>query len=187
MYNDTGSTFRHGESRRFTMIEIIVLLVVLGLIVVIAAPRINKESKRMTVESALTSIRTAMSESALRARSTGTPIEIVLMPGDNQFIVNVSMLNLAKTWKPPGNDSLDQDGNPVPPFFIEAKPIYDLSKAIEWLPEDDNFDQDDNIVYTFFPDGQAAGRPLRFDVKGRNFILNVDKITGKPIILELHD
>ena len=69
---------RHG----FTMIELIVLLVVVGLVATIAVPRINRESKRMTVENALTSIRGAVTETGMRARSTGKALSLKLMPGD---------------------------------------------------------------------------------------------------------
>ena len=64
------------------MIELIVLLVVVGLVATIAVPRINRESKRMTVENALTSIRGAVTETGMRARSTGKALSLKLMPGE---------------------------------------------------------------------------------------------------------
>ena len=72
------------------MIELIVLLVVVGLVATIAVPRISRESKRMTVENALTSIRGAVTETGMRARSTGKALSLKLMPGDNQFLVEES-------------------------------------------------------------------------------------------------
>ena len=50
-----------------------------------------------------------------------------------------------------------------------------------------NYDNDGNIVFTFFPDGQAAARELTFTVCGRNFALQIDRITANPVILELLD
>ena len=155
------------------MIELIVLLVVVGLVATIAVPRINRESKRMTVENALTSIRGAVTETGMRARSTGKALSLKLMPGDNQFLVEESEQNLAMTW--------------VPPFYISAKPSYDLSTSIDWQPEDDNYDDEDNIKYYFYPDGQASGRPIRFDVAGRHFQFDVDRVTGAPLIMEITD
>ena len=172
----------------FTMIELIVLLVVVGLIATIAMPRINRESKRMTVENALTSIRGAVTETAMRARATGKAISLKLMPDDHQFIVEEAGQNLAQTWVPPTNSVLSkstEDGGE--PFFISAKPSYDLSSRIEWQPEDDNYDDEDNIKYYFFPDGQASGQALRFDVAGRHFQFDVDRMTGAPLIMEITD
>ena len=90
------------------MIELIVLLVVVGLVATIAVPRINRESKRMTVENALTSIRGAVTETGMRARSTGKALSLKLMPGDNQFLVEESEQNLAMTWVPPANSALSK-------------------------------------------------------------------------------
>ena len=175
---------RHG----FTMIELIVLLVVVGLVATIAVPRINRESKRMTVENALTSIRGAVTETGMRARSTGKALSLKLMPGDNQFLVEVSEQNLAMTWVPPANSALSKaEDDGVEPFYISAKPSYDLSTSIDWQPEDDNYDDEDNIKYYFYPDGQASGRPIRFDVAGRHFQFDVDRVTGAPLIMEITD
>ena len=139
------------------MIELIVLLVVVGLVATIAVPRINRESKRMTVENALTSIRGAVTETGMRARSTGKALSLKLMPGDNQFLVEVSEQNLAMTWVPPANSALSKaEDDGVEPFYISAKPSYDLSSSIEWQPEDDNYDEEDNIMYYFYPDGKHA-------------------------------
>ena len=170
------------------MIELIVLLVVVGLVATIAVPRINRESKRMTVENALTSIRGAVTETAMRARATGKALSLKLMPGDNQFLVEESEQNLAQTWVPPANSviagAVENGGEP---FYISAKPSYDLSAKIEWQPEDDNYDEEDNIKYYFFPDGQASGQALRFDVAGRHFQFDVDRLTGAPLIMEITD
>ena len=75
----------------------------------------------------------------------------------------------------------------VEPFYISAKPSYDLSTSIDWQPEDDNYDDEDNIKYYFYPDGQASGRPIRFDVAGRHFQFDVDRVTGAPLIMEITD
>ena len=160
------------------MIELIVLLVVVGLVATIAVPRINRESKRMTVENALTSIRGAVTETGMRARSTGKALSLKLMPGDNQFLVEESEQNLAMTWVPPANSALSKaEDDGVEPFYI----------CIDWQPEDDNYDDEDNIKYYFYPDGQASGRPIRFDVAGRHFQFDVDRVTGAPLIMEITD
>ena len=50
-----------------------------------------------------------------------------------------------------------------------------------------NYDDEDNIKYYFYPDGQASGRPIRFDVAGRHFQFDVDRVTGAPLIMEITD
>ncbi len=181
-----ASARRSRHQRRggaFTLLEILIVFVVIGLVMAVAAPAIVRQSDRMTIEGALTDLRTAVSETALRARATGQTLTLTLDAEAAQFRVGAASEALERTWQPPQNasDDLDEHRHAI----IEAKPAYRFPSAVQWQLDDVQTDDDGQVVLTFFPDGQAAARELPFDVCGRRYLLQVDRITASPVILEL--
>lgn len=181
-----ASARRSRHQRRggaFTLLEILIVFVVIGLVMAVAAPAIVRQSDRMTIEGALTDLRTAVSETALRARATGQTLTLTLDAEAAQFRVGTASEALERTWQPPQNtsDDLDEHRHAI----IEAKPAYRFPSAVQWQLDDVQTDNDGQVVLTFFPDGQAAARELPFDVCGRRYLLQVDRITASPVILEL--
>ncbi|MBP5640305.1 MAG: prepilin-type N-terminal cleavage/methylation domain-containing protein [Victivallales bacterium] len=169
----------------FTLIEILIVLVVVGLVLAVATPKIMRESDRMTVENSLTAIRGVVNDTAMRSRCTNQALTLTLDTEAHSFLVASSDDSLERHWTPPVHQTSDVIDNKA--SFIRVKDSYSLPDAIEWTPSDDNYDNDGNIVFTFFPDGQAAARELTFTVCGRNFALQIDRITANPVILELLD
>ncbi len=173
------------KTRRFTLIEILIVLVVVGLVLAVAAPTLLKSSERMTVENALTAIRTAVNETAMRARCTGKTLTLTLNGEEHRFMVALEDGALEHRWTPPSHESEEEGKSKA--AIIQAKDSYKFPEAIEWNPSDDSVNDDGDIVFTFFPDGQAAARELPFIVCGRSFVLQIDRITASPVILELLD
>ena len=171
--------------RSFTLLEVLIVFVVIGLILAVAAPRIIERSDRLARESALTAIRSAVNDAAMRARSTGHALTLILDETENVFSIGEANENLERRWEPPSHGNEDSEENKA--SFLQAQETYALSSDIEWQISDDSHDSDGNVVLTFFPDGQAAGPELEVTVAGRNYILRVDRITAAPVILEVID
>ena len=173
------------QKRHFTLIEILIVLLVVGLVLALGTPRIMKESDRMTVENSLTAIRTAVNETAMRARCTSRTMTLTLNTEEHLFSVALGDESLERRWTPPSHES--EDAVKSKAAIIQAKESYKFPEAIEWTPSNDVLDDDGNVVFTFFPDGQAAARELPFTVCGRSFTLQIDRVTANPVILELLD
>ncbi|MBQ6470379.1 MAG: hypothetical protein IJJ33_00215, partial [Victivallales bacterium] len=62
---------------------------------------------------------------------------------------------------------------------------YELCYDLEGLPEETGLDASEGVTFTFFADGQASGSPIRFKIWGHQFQLDVDKLTGAPLIEDL--
>ena len=176
---------KNQQTRHFTLIEILIVLVVVGLVLAVSSPALLKSSERMTVENALTAIRTAVNETAMRARCTGKTLTLTLNGEEHRFMVSLGDGALEHRWTPPSHESEEEGKNKA--AIIQAKDSYKFPEAIEWTPSDDSVNDDGDIVFTFFPDGQAAARELPFVVCGRSFVLQIDRITASPVILELLD
>jgi len=71
---------------------------------------------------------------------------------------------------------LDSD----PETGSETGIAFDLPGAIDWLPN-----TPETPRYTFLPDGRADGPVLEFTLRKRNFILELDALTGRMRVSEL--
>ncbi len=156
-------------------------MAVLALLLGVVAPRIGKTSSRLLTEAALTELRQAFQETAMRARATGQPMQLLLDPDTSTLTVSVLPGNLSREWVPSVNQEEDSPTNGI----LGDNSSFSLSKDIEWQPEEANINQDNEIVFSFFPDGEAGGAALRFSLKGINYELEVDRITGHAVIWEL--
>lgn len=174
------------KSGYFTLFELIVVAVIMSLITAIAIPQIAKVPRRMERESALTDIRNAFVETAMRARATGSALELVLDIDNCKFIVqNIeSDLDNIKDWTPP--QQLSEEAKANISVALSSKDSYSFPSSIEWLPEETGLDTAEDISFRFYEDGQASGLPLRFRVAAGLFELDVDKLSGDPLIQELN-
>jgi type II secretory pathway pseudopilin PulG len=170
------------RQRHFTFFEMMIVVALVALITALAAPKLTAVSKRMIVESSLTGIRQAITETAMRACATGQGLTLTLNLETSTFQVSQAQALLVNHWTPSPRPPAD---SAVKTSFIEVKPSYPLGQNIEWLPGDTGIGLNDLVEYVFFPDGQASGRPLRFAIKNRQFQLDVDRLTGNPLIQEL--
>lgn len=172
----------------FTFFEMLIVAVVMALIAAVTLPRLSRIPSRLQIESALTSIREAFTETAMRARTTGTPIKLVLDIDNDCFLVeqaNNSKLTAQKDWVPPLRKSEDAEQSSL--LALESKNNYKLPSYIEWHPEDTDLNYDDEISFSFYEDGQAAGLPIRFYMAGHYYQMDVDRLTGDSLIMEIED
>ena len=173
------------RKRPFTFFEMMVVAAILLLVSVLALPRLSKIPQRISREGALTSIRNAFTEASLRARANGKPLELLLDMDNSQFTIQEisNSLDSIKGWQPsvPKNKEVEQQQS----MIVSQNNSFPFPDAIEWLPEETGLDPLEPISFAFFEDGQAAGQPIRFYVGKVHYELNVDKLTGTPLIEEL--
>lgn len=170
------------QQRRFTFFELMIVVALVALITALATPRLTKVSKRMIVEASLTDIRRAISETAMRACATGQSLTLTLDQDASRFRVSRTAMLPANNWVPSHAQNAESKAAGV---IIAGAESYDLNKNIEWQLGDSGFGATDNVEYAFFPDGQASGPALRFIIQNRQFQLDIDRLTGTPLIQEL--
>ncbi|MCK5804681.1 MAG: hypothetical protein KAI66_17720 [Lentisphaeria bacterium] len=170
---------RKERSSAFTLLEILVVLAIIILATALVAPSIGRMPGRLTVEQALSSIRTAMSESALVARAGGTPMRLTLNMEDNSF--SLAAFTPEKGFAADTVPHPQKKDAPHPekqaPGLVTSSSLFKLSKEIKW---DDEIDatMNDAPEFLFFPDGEATGPVLQFMVARQHFKLSVDRLTG---------
>ena len=167
----------------YTFIEMLVVCVIVLLITALVAPRLGGGTKRMIVENALSNLRGAFTEAAMRARASGQPLALVLDLQEDQFLVRNLQNPLDHEWHapilPPLNGPDGKSG------ILPGATSYEVSKDITWtdLPAGDA-ENSQQITFQFFPDGEASGPELNFEIQDRKFILIIDSVLGKAPILE---
>ena len=164
----------------FSLLEVVVVLAVLSLILAVALPRLGRVPSRLTVENAHSRIRSALREAGLRARASGRPLRLVLDADGNAFRVD----------RPPA--PADTLGGADPPreadgggssIVVRRLARYELPGSVSWYPETALLNSDEDApFFAFFPDGEATGTPVEFAVAGRRFVLDVERLTGHPVI-----
>ncbi len=161
----------------------LVVAVVLLLVSAVALPQLTKMPRRIETESALTGIRIAFTETATRARATGTDLRLTLDADEGQFLVSehTSGLEVIRGWNPPAKRS--EETEKMVSVAISSKESYDISDKVEWSKDGDW--PEDGPAFVFCADGQASGKPLQFSIFSRNYELDVDRLTGDPLIQEL--
>lgn len=166
----------------YTMIEMIVVLVIIMLVVTLVAPRVGGGGRRMAAEQALSEFREAYGETAMRARATGKPLVLVLNPGQKSFSVTTLSQPLDKDWHPAVLAPLT--GNSGKGGVLPGASSYPVPEGVEWTELPENTDGYDGIAYFFYPDGEAAGPEVAWNMHGRSYRLIMDSVLGKATILE---
>lgn len=167
----------------FTLFEILIVTLLIAVIAALVGPRVSAIPKRYVVENNLSKLRQAINETATRARASGRGLTLALDTDASSFAVTALEQTLAREWVPPATGGKDGVGPSM--GFIEVKSSYELGKDFTWTPENDALNDDGKAVYYFHPSGEAGGPTLDFELKGRRFRLDVDRLTGTPLIQEL--
>ena len=188
---------------RFSMLEIVVVLVILGLVLALALPRIGRLPRRLVIERALSTLRSAFRDAGMKARATGKPVGLVLdvekgvlrledVPGFAS--PGVSAPSPADTSAAEDEEADGDEGAqaPKPAGFLARLGDYRLPADLKW----DEFEAAEAAegdgdakepAFSFFPGGEASGQPLTFAIRGHRFRLDVDRLTGRPLIEERSD
>lgn len=169
--------------RSFTLFEILIVTLLIAVVAALVGPRVSTIPRRYVVESNLSTLRQAINETATRARASGQGLTLALDTDASSFAVTALAQTLAREWVPPATGGKDGAGPSM--GFIEVKSSYELGKDFTWAPENDALNDAGKVVYYFHPSGEAGGPALAFELKGRRFQLEVDRLTGAPLIQEL--
>lgn len=174
------------------MLEILLVLAIMSLVLAVVLPRIGRLPKRLAVENAQSAVRLAVVEVGMRARASGSPLRLILDVDQGCFLVESMPAGTV------GGGDL-QSGSPgmaamasgeKQGHILSTLSRYDLPPGVEWRLDlggvaDGLLDDEGRPVYAFYPNGEATGSPAVFTVAGRTFEMDVDRLTGRPIIRDL--
>jgi type II secretory pathway pseudopilin PulG len=173
------------------LLEILIVLAIMSLVLAVVLPRIGRLPKRLAVENAQSAVRLAVVEVGMRARASGRPLRLILDVDEGCFLVesmpseSIGGSELQPSpLGPAGMGAEEQAGH-----ILSTLSRYEIPPGVEWRLDlggaEDLVDEEGRPVYAFYPSGEATGSPAVFTVAGRTFELDVDRLTGRPIIRDL--
>ena len=174
---------RNGIYAPFTLIEALIVGVIVMIVAAVTMPMLSRIPHRIEVEGALTGIRQAFTETAMRARATGVPLSLTLDTERGVWLVDrldEELPAAAVQWTP--SVPADEDRETARFRALSSRTDYELSSGIEWLTDDS---ESEEVTFLFFEDGQAAGTPIRFGLGGMLYELRVDALSGDALIEEV--
>jgi prepilin-type N-terminal cleavage/methylation domain-containing protein len=202
---------RRGGRAAFTLIEILVVVAIVALALALAAPRIGRLPSTVQAEYCVSAVRTALDVASLRARTTGRPCRLVLMPS-TEVSANANAGAGGPWWgkalRGAGMVGRRGDGASADDLesctFVMDQPEPDalaqllsgraaltgsVSADAEAPKEEDvfglvrnEFPLPEAVAFVFHPSGEAAGPALDFGVGKRHYRLEIDPLTGRADI-----
>ncbi len=171
----------HPARHRFSLIEIMVVLLILGLVLAVVMPRIGATPLGLRVASTFSTLRNACAAASTQARATGQPVRLYFDFGNNELRPE------------PEGESSAFDQQPASAVELE-KPVGSLFRGTQLYRLDPtvllNLEEIDppldarELSFVFYPSGEATGPRLPITIGRRWFTIDVDRLTGKPIIRE---
>jgi len=182
-----SSLQRHG----YTFVEMLVVSAIVALVGALVIPKISATSRRMTVESSLSALRGAFNECAMRARAGGKALQLVLDAEGKSFTVRESSNELDHDWRPSvlsikgGGEEESESGevHSASKGILGGESTYEVPADIVWEELPESNDDEGGYVFSFFPDGEAAGPELAFSLKGERYRIIVDRVIGRATVV----
>ncbi|MDT8390536.1 MAG: type II secretion system protein [Lentisphaeria bacterium] len=148
-----------GNRRRFTLVEILVVLAIFSLVLVLVLPRTAKAPAGVAVRVARQAMEEPLRMAAMRARATGRTVTVTLNREESMFIISAG----------------DKSEN-------GARTAYPVPDDVDLLNSEET-----PLIHTFFSHGGAAGPELSYVCRDRRFILSVDKLNSRVMVTETND
>ena len=166
-----------GNGHKFSLLEVIVVLVVVASILGVVTPKIGGVSSRMLKSNAIKTVNSAFHMASSIASATGNPTTLTFDFTKDRILVERSSTSTSNSF--PEFSESEQSGS----IFDDLRQFH-LPKGTERDP--DSFLQDfgdSHLEFRFFPNGEASGPELIMLIEGNlKLTLDVDRLTGRPMI-----
>lgn len=153
------------------------MLLIIGLISGLAAPRIGYIPEGILVSQAVSDLNTAFTTAAHRALASGQPIQLRLDFDNSEIVASAVGTKMANAASP-----ADYAATPVSEFFerYSSMPLPDQAELdTNALSHDFNAE---HVAYVFFPNGEATGPRVPILIRTRRLTVDVDRLTGRVMI-----
>lgn len=172
---------RHAlEVRRFSLIELGVVIFLIALVLGLVAPRVGRVPRAVAVRSLVGTVQSAFREAGLRARATGQTVRLKAVPEENCLRV-LTARSAAEEGQAEQQESESQG---LSRAFIGAEK-YRFPIKTKWEEGGQSPAWDSEAAqYRFFPGGEAAGPELVVKLRNQAFRIAVDPLTGRAIVEE---
>lgn len=180
--------------------ELLVVVAITSLIIGIALPSIGKFPSGVLTRRTISDLEGAFNNARLMALASGAKATIKVNFESDEVTVSptsksAEFSQLVQRAQNPDMDELEEEQTSSKNvLFNEIK--LKLHNGVKIKPQEDfEFDDYDfsnpelanRYVFEFYPEGEAFGPVLDLNIGTTKYSLEVDRITGKPIIVQLDE
>jgi type II secretory pathway pseudopilin PulG len=164
--------------RRFTLLELIVVLVVVATVIAIVMPRLGLVPRGVRITQFADSVASSFNAAATLAMTTGRPVKVHIEFDNRQ--VRIEAANVHRMRAAAEGAYSDADN-------FDAASALNRLKRFPW-PEgvrldEESFDYDGQAAYyEFFPNGEATGPYLPVRIDELHTAIEVDRLNGRAIM-----
>jgi general secretion pathway protein H len=189
------------KARGFTLLELLIVLVVMGIMLAVAGPRIGKALTGLSIKTTARKVAAAMRYARSRAVSSGQAYNVVFDGEKRRVLVIQSpqtsmfdtvLSNNEADTDPPDNENEPESGNAQ--AQVREVKILPLPKGTSFHKvtvadvASDEGEVEEIYQLTFFPDGTTQqGEIILADIKERMYRIDVNFLTGGVTLAEQTD
>ena len=176
--------------RGFSLLEIIVTIAVIALVLGIVTPRLDVKPLGMRIRDTTNKINSAFFVAASMAQSTGNVVTLrfVVSEKGGEIELKRSQAKPLRATAPTEWPEEENEFAVAPPSIFDEMDHYRLDERFA-LDEErmSQMAHEADVAYTFYANGEAAGPDMAFLIDGVPFTLSIDRLTGRPTIVEEDD
>ena len=174
--------------RRFSLLEITLVLLIVGLALAVALPRLGRPPTAVLAADVLARLEGACHQAASLAVATGRPVRLHLDLAAGELRLDPAPATStdpgdAPAEPPAAAPDPDQPAPPAAGLFGEWQRL----AVPAFLKLADDATEHEPPVCIFYPNGEAASPRLVLLLDRRRFSFEVDRLTGHPLLAELHE
>lgn len=170
----------------FTLLEILIVMVIMTLALGLVLPRIGRLPAGLVFKQGVGEVRRAFRDASNRARATGATLRLTLNSDSNTLTLSEAAPPAMKLPPPTSAtpNTTTPGAAPVAKHFSGSMQ-YELPKGFEWALTAEQ--RQGTTCFEFFPNGEATGPTVELSTGKHKLQLDVDRLTGRPIVIEEND
>lgn len=181
---------RTGKSK-FSLIEVIVVLMILVLIMTLAIRNFQEKNPGQVVIEMSDTLKQVFNNASIRAQSFQVHVKVkVVVKDDESLVCYIEMVNHNPELPSKNPDDMTEEerqsanDKEYNVRMWSGEDDYELPPEVKITEYEELVNDNKEIFFDFYPDGEATGPDLNVSVGDRKFKLTVDRLMGQLVLFE---
>jgi len=179
---------------KFSLIEVIVVLMILVLIMTLAVRGFQEKNPGETIIEMSDTVKQVFKNAAIRAQSFQVHVKVrVVVKDDESLTFYLEMVNHNPELPVKNPDDMTEEelmaasDKNYNVRMWSGEDDYELPSEVKITEYEELINDNNEIFFNFYPDGEATGPDLKVLVGDRQFQLTVDRLMGQLVLFENED
>lgn len=175
----------------FSLLEVIIVMVVLVLVLTVSMVGMGDKNPGETVIEMSQALNKAFSNASMRSQSFQVQVNVKLVVDDEQSFKCYLEMVKADPELPTVNPEDESEEEALARSDKESnirlwsgEDEYELPDGVKLTEFEEQVNENNEIFFYFYPDGEATGPDLKVLIGDRQFQLSVDRLMGQLVLFE---